>query len=263
MEAPQLGITSELQLPACTTATAKPDLSHIWDLHHSSRPHWILNPLSEARDQTCILTGTSWVLNPLGHNGNSCIWILNSQPTASWWELLKLLFWNNCRPRAKQHGDFLCALPPASLLVLMSPVPWNSDTRRFTLDDLCHHLDSRLQLNFVLYFPTPALFLVQDPMQDPAWLLAAVSLPCSPVCVGSSLWHWRASVSYFFRWTSTWVPLMFPRVRSSGCIWGRHVTEDMFSWRLPRRGTCWVCDVELLLLTMIILSLLRTPRPHC
>ena len=31
-----------------------PDLSHICDLHHSSRPHWILNLLSGARDQTCV-----------------------------------------------------------------------------------------------------------------------------------------------------------------------------------------------------------------
>ena len=29
-----------------------PDLSRIWDLHHSSRQCQILNPLSEARDQT-------------------------------------------------------------------------------------------------------------------------------------------------------------------------------------------------------------------
>ena len=30
-------------------------------LHHSSRQHWILNPLSKARDQSCILTDTSRV----------------------------------------------------------------------------------------------------------------------------------------------------------------------------------------------------------
>ena len=28
-------------------------------------------PLSEARNQTCILIDTSWVYNPLSHNGNS------------------------------------------------------------------------------------------------------------------------------------------------------------------------------------------------
>ena len=50
MEMPRLGVDSELQLPAYTTATAMLDLSHICDLHHSSRQCWILNPLSEARD---------------------------------------------------------------------------------------------------------------------------------------------------------------------------------------------------------------------
>ena len=61
MEVPRLGVESELQLLAYTTATAMQDPSYIWDLHHSSRQHWILNPLSKARDQTCILTDTSWV----------------------------------------------------------------------------------------------------------------------------------------------------------------------------------------------------------
>ena len=46
---------------------------HILPLHHSSRQCQILNPLGEARDQTCILMDTSQVLNPLSHNGNSCL----------------------------------------------------------------------------------------------------------------------------------------------------------------------------------------------
>ena len=50
MEVPRLGVQSELQLLACTTATATQDLSHICDLHHSSRQHGILNPLSRAGD---------------------------------------------------------------------------------------------------------------------------------------------------------------------------------------------------------------------
>ena len=53
-----------------TTVTAMPDPSHVCDLHHSPRQHQILNPLSEARDQTrnlmipsrirfcCAMTGT-------------------------------------------------------------------------------------------------------------------------------------------------------------------------------------------------------------
>ena len=54
MEIPRVGTESELQLPAYTTATAMLDPRLIWDPHHSSRQGWVLNPLSEARDQTCI-----------------------------------------------------------------------------------------------------------------------------------------------------------------------------------------------------------------
>ena len=61
MEVPRLGVQSELQPPAYTTATATGDLSLICDLYHSSRQCQILNPLSEARDQTHILTDTSQV----------------------------------------------------------------------------------------------------------------------------------------------------------------------------------------------------------
>ena len=39
MEVPRLGVESELQLPAYTTATAMPDLSRVYNLHHSSRQH--------------------------------------------------------------------------------------------------------------------------------------------------------------------------------------------------------------------------------
>ena len=41
------------------TGTATLDPSHICHLHHSLRQHWILNPLSKARDETYILTGTT------------------------------------------------------------------------------------------------------------------------------------------------------------------------------------------------------------
>ena len=52
MEIPRLGVKSELQLPAYTTVTATWDPSRVWDLHHSSWQHRILNPLSEVRDRT-------------------------------------------------------------------------------------------------------------------------------------------------------------------------------------------------------------------
>ena len=55
MEVSRLGVKSELQLSAYTTATAMPDPSCVFDLHHSSRQHRILDPLSEARDRTCNL----------------------------------------------------------------------------------------------------------------------------------------------------------------------------------------------------------------
>ena len=58
MEVPRLGIKSELQLPAYTTATALLDLSHIYDLHHSFWQCWILNLLGKFRDRTCILRDT-------------------------------------------------------------------------------------------------------------------------------------------------------------------------------------------------------------
>ena len=58
---------------AYATATATPNLNCICDLCCSLYQHWILNPLSDARDQTHILIGVSWVLNLLSHTGNSSI----------------------------------------------------------------------------------------------------------------------------------------------------------------------------------------------
>ena len=55
MEVSRLGVELELQPPAYTTATATRGPSRILDLHHSSRQHWILNPLAEARDLIRIL----------------------------------------------------------------------------------------------------------------------------------------------------------------------------------------------------------------
>ena len=59
MEAPRLGVKSELQLLA--TATATQDPSWVCYLHHSSQQRWILNPLSGARDRTRILMDPSQV----------------------------------------------------------------------------------------------------------------------------------------------------------------------------------------------------------
>ena len=58
---PRLGVEPELQMPVYTTAIVTPDLSHACNLHLSSRQRQILNPLSEARGRTHILTDTSQV----------------------------------------------------------------------------------------------------------------------------------------------------------------------------------------------------------
>jgi len=61
MEVPRLGVKSELQLRAYTTATVMPDPSHVCDLYHSSQQCRILNPLSKFRDQTCVLMNPSQI----------------------------------------------------------------------------------------------------------------------------------------------------------------------------------------------------------
>ena len=58
MEVLRSGVKSKLQPQAYTTATATPGLSHICNLHCSLWQHQILNPLSEARDQTHTLMDT-------------------------------------------------------------------------------------------------------------------------------------------------------------------------------------------------------------
>ena len=61
MEVPRLGVEWELQPLVYTTAMATPDLSRVCDTQHISRQHQILNPLSEARDGTCVLMDTSQI----------------------------------------------------------------------------------------------------------------------------------------------------------------------------------------------------------
>ena len=61
MESPRLGVKSDLLLLAHTTATAMLDLSCVCNPYHGSQYCWILNLLSEARDQTCVLINTSQI----------------------------------------------------------------------------------------------------------------------------------------------------------------------------------------------------------
>ena len=59
MEVLRLGVESELQLLAYTTATAVWDSSCIFNLYHSSQQCQIPDPLCKARDWTHILMDTS------------------------------------------------------------------------------------------------------------------------------------------------------------------------------------------------------------
>ena len=59
MKVPRLGVKSELQLSAYTTAPATRDLNRVFDLHHSSQERWTPDPLSEARDRIHILVDAS------------------------------------------------------------------------------------------------------------------------------------------------------------------------------------------------------------
>ena len=61
MEVPRLGVRLELYPLAYAIATAALDLSCACDLYHGSWQCQILNPLSETRNQTCILMGTNQI----------------------------------------------------------------------------------------------------------------------------------------------------------------------------------------------------------
>ena len=61
MEVLRVGAEMEPWPLSYTTATATQDPSCIFDLHHSSQQRWILNPLSEVRDGTCVLVDASQI----------------------------------------------------------------------------------------------------------------------------------------------------------------------------------------------------------
>ena len=81
MEVCKLRVKSELSLLAYTIATAMWDPSHICDLHLRSQQHRILNPLSEARDQTLILMDTSQAHYHWATTGTPSRWFLKALPT--------------------------------------------------------------------------------------------------------------------------------------------------------------------------------------
>ena len=60
---------------AYATGTATPDLSRNWGLHHNSQKRQILNPLSQARNRTCVLRDASQI----------CFrWAMMGTPGLSW-----------------------------------------------------------------------------------------------------------------------------------------------------------------------------------
>ena len=60
MEGPRPRVELELELLAYTTAIATRDPSCICNLNHHLWQHWIINPLSKARDGT----GTHMLMDP-------------------------------------------------------------------------------------------------------------------------------------------------------------------------------------------------------
>lgn len=80
MEVPRLGAES-----GYTTATAKPDLSCVFDLHYSSWQCRILNPLSEARDRTRNLIVTSQICFHCATTGTLTYWFFNVFQIVPWW----------------------------------------------------------------------------------------------------------------------------------------------------------------------------------
>ena len=61
VEVPRIAVNRAVAAGLHHSRIATLDRSHGCDLHHSSWQCWILDPLSEARDQTRVLTDTSWV----------------------------------------------------------------------------------------------------------------------------------------------------------------------------------------------------------
>ena len=97
MEVPRLGFESELWPLAYATTTAKPDRSCVYDLHHSSRQHQILNPLNKARYWICILMDPSQI----------CFhWATMGTPNIIFITIVDVIW--NFRPRVYVWNNFLC-----------------------------------------------------------------------------------------------------------------------------------------------------------
>ena len=103
MEVPRLGVKSELQLPSYTTATARQDMSCVFNLHHSSQQQWIANPLSKARDRTHILMQATVFADPVFLKS-----ISTSEKKKSFSKKKKFLFNNTLtriKPLTQKRGE--------------------------------------------------------------------------------------------------------------------------------------------------------------
>ena len=65
MEGPRLEAKLQLLPPAYATTIVTQDPSQVCDVHHSSQHRWILNTLSEATDQTCVLIDIKFISTEL------------------------------------------------------------------------------------------------------------------------------------------------------------------------------------------------------
>ena len=135
MDVPRRGVKSELQLPAYTTDIAMRDPSHMCNPHCSSRLRWLLNPLSKARDRTCILMDTmsgsysaeaQWELHRYVFSG--VIFLLKSaliiRPSST--NRIRLYNWNPDEELGQ--GDTSAHLPSQLLRasLVLTVAPWVS-----------------------------------------------------------------------------------------------------------------------------------------
>ena len=95
MEVPGLEVKSDLQLLAYTTATTQ-DPSRICDLWCSLQQCQILNPLSNASDQTYIESLTCWAT--IGTSISHLFY-----PLICWWTFRLLLYLDHCKLYYCEH----------------------------------------------------------------------------------------------------------------------------------------------------------------
>ena len=131
IEVPRLGVQSQLQLPACATATATRDPGLICDPHHGSWQCRILNPLSKARDRTSVLTDASRVHYRWATTGTPWLFIFEFC-RISFWQMgidfnFILLFLNSCFSWQEWYGLLFFNIYLA--LAIASALHWLSQSK--------------------------------------------------------------------------------------------------------------------------------------